>query len=108
MRIDEYFLPANVQPNNGSTTQGTTSTLSISRTGIQNTLTYNTTLNKKHALEILLGQSIDERNEFRYKFGSNGLSAGKCTDPQYGCYPYGSQQFKNHCSYFIAFRTCEL
>ena len=70
MRIDEYFLPANVQPNNGSTTQGTTSTLSISRTGIQNTLTYNTTLNKKHALEILLGQSIDERNEFRTSLGA--------------------------------------
>lgn len=63
-RLDEYFIPANVMPEDGSKTQGSTETIIGSRIGWQNTLDYNVTFKKKHKLGILLGQSIDERNDF--------------------------------------------
>ena len=69
-KISEYFLPLNVQPFSASSAIGTTATSSISRTGIQNTLNYVTKFGKKHKLDILLGQSIDERNYFNSDAGA--------------------------------------
>lgn len=63
-RVEEYFLPANVQPNNGSKAIGTSATGVINRIGIQNTLNYHIVFAKKHSMDFLLGQSIDERNDF--------------------------------------------
>lgn len=63
-RIYEYFLPLNVQTYQVSSATGTTQTYSVARIGLQNTLDYSVNLLKKHKLNILLGQSIDERNTF--------------------------------------------
>ena len=61
-RIDEYFLPLDVQKMSVKSATASSKVISGSRTGWQNTLSYDLAIKKKHQMNILLGQSIENRS----------------------------------------------
>lgn len=61
-RIDEYFLPLDVQKMSVKSATATSNVISSNRTGWQNTLSYDLTLWEKHQINVLLGQSIENRS----------------------------------------------
>ena len=58
-RIDEYFLPLDVQKMSVKSATASSKVISGSRTGWQNTLSYDFTLWKKHQMNVLLGQRMN-------------------------------------------------
>lgn len=63
--IYEYFVPANVQPPTNQISTGSSYSESYSNWGIQNVFTFDNDIAKRQHLNIMLGQSIDDRLIFR-------------------------------------------
>ncbi|WP_346713735.1 TonB-dependent receptor [Mediterranea massiliensis] len=94
-RIDEYFLPLDVQKMSVKSATASSAVVSGSRTGWQNTLNYDFTLWKKHEMNILLGQSIDSRSIYTADMGATDFPLDNVYTLNQGATPTKASTVRN-------------
>lgn len=86
-RRDEYFLPLDVQKPSVSSAVATASILDNSRIGWQNTLSYDFKVGSLHEFNLLVGQSIENRNFFTASLGASNFPLDNVTTLNQGSTP---------------------
>lgn len=94
-RVDEYFLPLDVQKMSVKAATATSDIISGSRTGWQNTLNYDFTFLRKHQMDVLVGQSIDSRNIFAAGLGATDFPLDNVPTLNQGATPTKASTVKN-------------
>jgi TonB-linked SusC/RagA family outer membrane protein len=93
--VYEFFAPANVQPPTSPISNGSSYGESFSNWAVQNVLTYNNKFAKKHNLNIMLGQSIDNRLLFRSDLAATSFPLESVTTLNQGAIPSLSKTSKS-------------
>jgi len=94
-RIDEYFLPLDVQKKSVKSATASSKVISGSRTGWQNTLSYDFTLWKKHQMNVLLGQSIENRSIYTADMKATDFPLDNVPTLNQGATPSQASTLKN-------------
>lgn len=94
-RIDEYFLPLDVQKMSVKSATASSKVISGSRTGWQNTLSYDFTLWKKHQMNVLLGQSIENRSIYTADMKATDFPLDNVPTLNQGATPSQASTLKN-------------
>ena len=94
-RINEYFLPLDVQKMSVKSATASSKVISGSRTGWQNTLSYDFTLWKKHQMNVLLGQSIENRSIYTADMKATDFPLDNVPTLNQGATPSQASTLKN-------------
>lgn len=94
-RVDEYFLPLDVQKPSVNSATATSKIINDDRIGWQNTLSYDLILKKQHRINILLGQSIESRNIFTADLSASNFPLDNVPTLNQGSTPTKASTVKN-------------